>query len=80
MNSITIREFYKEIFKETCPDLEYFLAENVNKDIGHFNVFDIKDMYNSCAGKPEMPYNRRTYYKVSLINGENLVEECTELL
>lgn len=74
MNSITIREFYKEIFKETCPDLEHFLAENVNKDIGHFNVFNIKDMYNSCAGKPEMPYNRRTYYKVSLINGENLVE------
>lgn len=74
MTSITIREFYKEIFKETCPDLEHFLAENLNKDIGHFNVFNIKDMYKSSAGKPDMPYNRRTYYKVSLINGENLVE------
>lgn len=74
MSSITIREFYQEIFKETCADLEHFLTENLNKDIGHFNVFNIKDMYKSCAGKPEMPYNRRTYYKVRLINGENLVE------
>ena len=74
MNSTTIREFYQEIFKDTCADLEQFLTENLNKDIGHFNVFNIENMYKSCMGKPEMPYNRRTYYKVSLINGENLVE------
>lgn len=70
----TIEQFYKEIFKETCPDLDHFLTENLNKDIGHFNVFDIQKMFGSCKSKPEMPYNRRTYYKVSLISGENLVE------
>lgn len=74
MNAITVKEFYKDIFKETCPDLDNFLSENLNKDIGHFNVFNIENMYSACKGKPEMPYNRRTYYKVSLISGENLVE------
>lgn len=74
MSTITIKEFYQDIFKETCPDLEHFLNENLNKDIGHFNVFNIESMYASCKAKPEMPYNRRTYYKVSLISGENTVE------
>jgi AraC-like DNA-binding protein len=31
-------------------------------------------MNSACKGKPVMPYNRRTYYKISLINGNNLVE------
>lgn len=74
MNTITIKEFYQDIFKETCPDLDQFLTENLNKDIGHFNVFNIENMYATCKVKPEMPYNRRTYYKVSLISGQNTVE------
>lgn len=74
MNTITIKEFYQDICKETCPDLEHFLNENLNRDIGHFNVFNIESMYSNCKAKPEMPYNRRTYYKVSLIFGENTVE------
>lgn len=74
MSTITIKEFYEDIFRETCPDLDQFLSDNINKDIGHFNVFNIENMYNTCKSKPEMPYNRRTYYKVSLISGENTVE------
>ena len=37
-------------------------------------------MYASCKAKPEMPYNRRTYYKVSLINGQNTVEYANKTL
>lgn len=74
MSSITIKEFYKDIFKDTAADVDLFLSENLNKDIGHFNVFNIESIHATCKVKPEMPYNRRTYYKVSLISGENLVE------
>jgi len=74
MQATSIKEFYKEICSVTCTDLDQILNENLSKDIGHFNVFNIADMYKTCTAKPEMPYNRRTYYKVSLIAGENLVE------
>jgi AraC family transcriptional activator of pobA len=74
MTTITIKEFYEDFFGESCPDLDLILSENIKKDIGHFNVFDIAEMYKSCKSKPEMPYNRRTYYKISLISGKNKVE------
>lgn len=74
MNSITIKQFYEEIFGDNNPDLDDILSVNINKDIGHFNVFDVAEMYKVAKAKPEMPYNRRTYYKISLISGKNKVE------
>lgn len=74
MNTISINEFYKEIFNDKCPLNELFFNEQNNEDIGHFNVFNIAEMNRNCKGKPTMPYNRRTYYKISLINGNNVVD------
>lgn len=74
MTSVSIREFYRDMFGASCPEAEHFIDEMNKKDIGHFNVFDIGQMFASCNAKPAMPYNRRTYYKISLINGRNRVE------
>lgn len=75
MTAISIKEFYGEMLGDkVCPEIEQFLSNESNADIGHFNVFDIADMYQHCKAKPKMPYNRRTYYKISLIRGKNLAE------
>ncbi|HKX85513.1 MAG TPA: helix-turn-helix transcriptional regulator [Flavobacterium sp.] len=74
MTTTTIKEFYDEMFGEYCPEVLKYVEEMDKKDVGHFNVFDISDMYGSCKAKPVMPYNRRTYYKISLIKGKNKVE------
>ena len=74
MATTTIKEFYDEMFGEYCPEVLKYVEEMDKKDVGHFNVFDISDMYGACKAKPAMPYNRRTYYKISLINGKNKVE------
>ncbi len=74
MSSVTIKEFYQDILGGSCPDIDQFLNENINSDIGHFNVFDISEIYRTSTSKTPMPYNRRTYYKISLINGQNRVE------
>ncbi len=74
MNAISVKDFYKEILGDKCPLIDQFLNEQNNNDIGHFNVFSIGDMYCTSKAKPLMPYNRRTYYKISLINGHNIVE------
>lgn len=74
MTTISINEFYKEIFKDKCPLTELFFNEQNNNDIGNFNIFNIAEMNSACKGKLVMPYNRRTYYKISLINGHNIVD------
>ncbi len=74
MSAVTIKQFYKDIFKDCCKEFDRFLDADNNKHIGHFNVFSIKDLYKVCDAKPEMPYNRRTYYKISLVKGKNKVE------
>lgn len=80
MTATAVRDFYQEIFGPLCPELNHFLGDQSTQDIGHFNVFNIADMY--CEGKKKnvMPYNRRTYYKISLIQGRNRVEYADKAL
>lgn len=76
----TVKEFYNEIFGFDCKELNHFFDTKNNADIGHFNVFDIADMYANCKGKIKMPYNRRTYYKISLIKGKNRAEYADKVV
>ncbi|MFN8274757.1 MAG: helix-turn-helix transcriptional regulator [Flavobacteriaceae bacterium] len=74
MEAIDIKEFYKEMCGASGCQLDYFLDQKSNTDLGHFNVFDIAKFYYCNNKKTEMSYNRRLYYKISLIKGTNLVE------
>lgn len=74
MEDISIKQFYRQILGEQNPQVESLFENNTGKDLGHFNVFDTKKFYFSGAKKSEMTYNRRLYYKISLIKGKNLVE------
>jgi AraC-like DNA-binding protein len=74
MVHVSLKEFYQEILGDNNSQLEYILESKGSKDFGHFNVFDTKRFYFSGAKKSEMTYNRRLYYKISLIKGKNLVE------
>ncbi|MGF1924811.1 MAG: AraC family transcriptional regulator, partial [Bacteroidia bacterium] len=80
MEPVTINAFYAEIFADSFSDLNCYFEERNGLDIGHFNVFDIAQMHQSCKGKIEMPYNRRTYYKISLIKGRNRVEYADKVV
>lgn len=74
MESVEIKEFYKEICGDNGCLLDDFFDSKSTNDMGHFNVFDIAKFYYCGKKKSEMSYNRRLYYKISLIKGENLVE------
>ncbi len=47
------------------------MPENLQKDIGHFNVFKMSD-FTGPRAKP-MSYSRKDFYKVSLVSGRNRV-------
>lgn len=78
MTTTAVKDFYQEIFGTVCSELNYFLDDQTNRDIGHFNVFNIADMY--CRKNSAMPYNRRTYYKISLIKGRNRVDYADKVV
>ncbi|MGJ8658355.1 helix-turn-helix domain-containing protein [Cellulophaga fucicola] len=72
MKATTIENFYKEINTE--------LPEAIGKNIGHFNIFDIPEMLAQLKTDNVMPYNRRMYYKISLINGRNRAEYADKII
>jgi AraC family transcriptional regulator, transcriptional activator of pobA len=74
VENVSIIKFYKDIFGDNAFQLDNFVDNNGSNNLGHFNVFDIVRFYNSGNKKSEMTYNRRLYYKISLIKGKNLVE------
>ncbi|WP_027381681.1 helix-turn-helix domain-containing protein [Chryseobacterium daeguense] len=70
----TIEDFYREMTAKLGKDLESIFPKGLHKDIGHFNVFDIAQTIEKAKATSEMPYNRRKYYKISLIRGKNRAE------
>jgi AraC family transcriptional activator of pobA len=72
-NITTLEEFYK--------DTATLIPEGINKEIGHFNVFRIDEIMAKMREKPgSMPYNRRAYYKISLIRGKNRAEYADKVI
>jgi AraC-like DNA-binding protein len=74
MKSKSIDTFYEEISGDCFMEANALLPNGIQKEIGHFNVFNIKELYERLKGKSCMPYDRRAYYKISLIRGKNRVE------
>jgi AraC-like DNA-binding protein len=75
MEITTLEKFYK--------DTAMLIPEGINKEIGHFNVFKIDElMAKARADKkaPPMPYNRRAYYKISMISGRNKAEYADKVI
>ena len=57
----SIEEFYQSKLS--------WIPENLKREMGHFNVFELDD-FVGCHAKP-IPYSRKDFYKISLIEGKN---------
>jgi AraC family transcriptional activator of pobA len=76
MHTITVNEFYKQI-----SDGDALLPAGINKEIGHFNVFNLEELIPRLKDDPgHMPYNRRAYYKISLVRGKNIAEYADKVI
>lgn len=72
MAATSLDDFYKEIAS--------FIPEGITREIGHFNVFKVEDLIARVKHYKVMPYNRRAYYKISLINGRNKAEYADKVI
>mgnify|MGYP000064738967 CR=1 FL=1 len=80
MQHTSLEAFYKEASIFTGREIETLLPPRINKEIGHFNVFDISETIRTVKEKNQMPYNRRAYYKISLIRGKNRAEYADKVI
>ncbi len=60
---VSIEDFYEST--------HHYVPESVKSGIGHFNVFKL-DEFARAKAKP-MPFNRRDYFKISLVKGKSKV-------
>jgi AraC-like DNA-binding protein len=72
MKPTSLDQFYKEVSQ--------LLPEGISREIGHFNLFNIADLVDHKQGKAIMPYNRRAYFKISLIRGRNRAEYADKVI
>ena len=80
METISVDDFYQQINPGSEPDVRSLLPTGITKEIGHFNVFNVADLIPRLSEKPVMPYNRRAYYKISLISGRNRAEYADKVI
>lgn len=76
----SLQDFYKDMGFVDENELHAILPNNINKEIGHFNVFSTAKMRKELKETKTMPYNRRMYYKISLINGHNRAEYADKVI
>lgn len=76
----SLDSFYEDITQGSTIEPSSLLPNDIKKEIGHFNVFDIKELYERLKEKPGMPYDRRAYYKISLIKGKNKAEYADKII
>jgi len=73
MNKITtLEDFYQET--------NFLAPDDFHKELGHFNVFRIEEVMAQFKKDSQMPYNRRAYYKISLISGKNRAEYADKVI
>ena len=72
METTSIEQFYQEIKASIPPEIA--------REIGHFNIFSFEELAARLQDKPVMPYNKRTYYKISLITGKNTAEYADKVI
>ncbi|HEX9152923.1 MAG TPA: helix-turn-helix transcriptional regulator [Flavobacterium sp.] len=80
MKPKSIEQFYKDITEGSAIDPSSLLPNGIQKEIGHFNVFNINELYERLTQKSFMPYDRRAYYKISLISGKNRAEYADKVI
>ncbi|TGE08785.1 helix-turn-helix domain-containing protein [Hymenobacter fodinae] len=69
-----LEEFYQELTTCTGGELDALLPSGIQKDIGHFNVFDLAAVWQPAQAKPAVSYACRSFYKISLLRGRSRVD------
>ncbi|WP_375419306.1 helix-turn-helix domain-containing protein [uncultured Hymenobacter sp.] len=80
MQSISLEEFYDQLATGAATELSALLPPGIQQEVGHFNIFNVADLFRGREKTAAMPYDRRAYYKISLISGRNRAEYADKVI
>ncbi len=70
----SLEELYAKLSPATGAAVGASQPPDPVRDAGHFNVFRVADLMRGYHAKPPMAFDRRAFYKISLICGRSRVE------
>ncbi|WP_139920926.1 AraC family transcriptional regulator [Hymenobacter sp. DG01] len=74
MNPNSLEAFYTKLQAEDSPEPGALSPLEQQREIGHFNVFNVAVLMNRRHERPPMTFDRRSFYKISLIQGRSRIE------
>ena len=79
MKAISLDQFYQRLATAIDAAPETLLPPAEGREVGHFNLFNISEQFRNF---PELPmlYDRRAYYKISLIRGRSRAEYANKVI
>jgi AraC family transcriptional activator of pobA len=80
MNPNSLEAFYSKWKPEAEAGPGNAAALGTQREIGHFNVFRMADLMVNYRHRPPMTFDRRAFYKISLIRGRSRVENADKVV
>ena len=80
MKPLPLAELYTKFAGAAGTAASTLLPPDMQREVGHFNVFNVADLMAGSRDKPPMTFDRRAFYKISLIRGCSRVEYADQAL
>lgn len=80
MKSNSLEELYTKLAPAADAAAGALPPPDMQREIGHFNVFNVADLMRGRRDKPPMTFDRRAFYKISLIRGRSRVEYADQVV
>ena len=80
MTTSALTALYQELGPCTRPDLNALLPGGIQREVGHFNVFDLADFWDAAQLRPGTAYPCRSFYKISLLRSHSRAEYANQTI
>ncbi|MEL5993017.1 helix-turn-helix domain-containing protein [Hymenobacter segetis] len=77
MPSRPLSELYSKLAPEAAETL---LLSETPREVGQFNVFNVADLMLANRDRPPMTFDRRAFYKISLMRGRSRIEYADKVV
>ncbi|MFD2717199.1 helix-turn-helix domain-containing protein [Hymenobacter monticola] len=69
-----------ELYTKLVPEAAETLLLERPREVGDFNVFNVADLMLANRERPPMTFDRRAFYKISLIQGRSRIEYADQVV
>ncbi|WP_240047366.1 hypothetical protein [Hymenobacter nivis] len=80
MTTNALHALSQELAPSTGLDLSKLLPGGIQREVGHFNVFDMADLWETTQLRASMSYPCRSFYKISLLRSRSRAEYADQII